>query len=138
MDFFFNADFAMKVKFRSKTDSLIVQFELEIGSSKFGSSILIYCIFFEKEHIKLRWLWVHSISALALTDFFLRTFCNEREIKMKYIGSSILNYCIFFKIYFFEIAKWLIDFELLHLWKKKVWFLKLLNGTFILNYHFTS
>ena len=54
MDFFFNADFAMKVKFRSKTDSLIVQFELEIGSSKFGSSILIYCIFFEKEHIKLR------------------------------------------------------------------------------------
>ena len=50
MDFFFYADFAMKVKFRSKMDSIIVQFKFEIHSSKIGSSILNYCIFFEKEH----------------------------------------------------------------------------------------
>ena len=30
MDFFFYADFAMKVKFRSKTESIIVQLKLEI------------------------------------------------------------------------------------------------------------
>ena len=30
MDFFFYADFAMKVKFRSKTDSIIVQFKFKI------------------------------------------------------------------------------------------------------------
>ena len=32
MDFFFYADFAMKVKFRSKTDSIIVQFKFEIDA----------------------------------------------------------------------------------------------------------